>query len=188
MAVLYRRLVRGQLTASDHADLQQADELAADLLAHLERDEADIDAAHVHNASSSKIQAVVSRVLTDELRFREEVVLTPQEGFVTHARPDFIFPLAPGRGIIAEVERGGTVTNNHDLKDLWKTHIAADAQHLFLVVPVSNWSKDGRAREKPFVRVGNRLQAFFGDPRREIDVISVHVFGYGRAVLDTKTD
>jgi hypothetical protein len=25
-----------------------------------------------------------------------------------------------------------------------------------------------------------RLGSFFGDPRREIDVVSFHVFGYGR--------
>jgi hypothetical protein len=29
---------------------------------------------------------------------------------VTYARPDFFFRLAPERGILAEVERGGTTT------------------------------------------------------------------------------
>ena len=32
---------------------------------------------------------------------------------------------------------------------------------------------------KPFVRVVHRFQSFFGDPRREVDVASCHVFGYG---------
>jgi len=97
---------------------------------------------------------------------------------VTRARPDFVFRLGAERGVIAEVERGGTTTNNHDLKDLWKTHVAQDAQHLFLIVPNNNWREDGRPREKPIPLVSRRLGAFFGDPRREIDVISVHVFGY----------
>jgi len=118
--------------------------------------------------------------LRQHLGFREEVTLTPTEGFVTRARPDFVYSLGPGRGIIAEVERGGTTTNNHDLKDLWKTHIAPDAQHLFLIVPNANWNETGAAREHPYTRVLSRLSTFFGDPRREIDVISLHVFGYGR--------
>lgn len=186
MPVQYLRLVRSRLDATDRADLEQADLLAEQLRLHLGFREAELDAAHVHNASSSKIQAVVSTVLR-ELNFREEVVLTPQDGFVTRARPDFIHPLGLGRGVIAEVERGGTVNNNHDLKDLWKTHIAAEAQHLFLVVPISNWTKGGQPRERPFVRVSHRLQAFFGDPRREIDVVSLHLFGYGRLVLDSSS-
>jgi hypothetical protein len=70
--------------------------------------------------------------------------------------------------------------NNHDLKDLWKTHIAPDAQHLFLVVPNANWNEAGTAREHPYTRVLGRLGSFFGDSLREIDVVSRHVFGYGR--------
>ncbi|SFF17264.1 hypothetical protein SAMN04488035_1793 [Flavimobilis marinus] len=141
-----------------------------------------IDAVHVHRAQSSAVQLIVASLLKDQLGFDEEVVLAPSEGFVTHARPDFIYELAPGRGVIAEVERGGTTTNNHDLKDLWKTHIAPNAQHLFLIVPNANWNEAGAARERPFARVLGRLGSFFGDPRREIDVVSLHVFGYGRRV------
>ncbi len=63
------------------------------------------------------------------------------------------------------MERGVTTLNNHDLKDMLKAHIAPDAQHLFL-------------------RVCRRLGAFFGDPRREVDVLSLHVFGYGGTTLD----
>jgi hypothetical protein len=46
------------------------------------------------------------------------VGLTPQDGLVTRARPDFYYRLSDCRGILSEVERGGTTTNNHDLKDL----------------------------------------------------------------------
>lgn len=158
--------------------MAKVDSLADDLRKHVEETAEAIKALHVHGASSSAVQAHFSRVLKGRLGFREEVVLTPQDGLVTRARPDFVFEISPGRGVIAEVERGGTTTNNHDLKDLWKTHVATDAQHLFLIVPNNNWRADGSPREKPFPLVARRLGAFFGDERREIDVLSAHVFGY----------
>jgi hypothetical protein len=171
------------LNAEEAAELRRVDDLAAELRHHLAMRADDIGRVHVHGARSASVQGVVGELLRDTLGFSEEIVLTPQEGFVTRARPDFYFGLSRGRGILGEVERGGTVTNNHDLKDFWKAHIAVDAQHLFLVVPVANWSEDGRARERPFARVVQRLGAFFGDPRREVDVTSAHIFGYGSSAL-----
>lgn len=82
--------------------------------------------------------------------------------------------------MLVEEERGGTTTNNHDLKDIWKTQLAEEARHLFLVVPNTNWNQAGKARERPFPRVVSRMRSFFGNPRTEIDVISLHIFGYGR--------
>lgn len=176
----YARFVRSDVPPSD-PELVRVDALAQHLLHHLERSSNEIDAVHVHGAGSSAIQAVVARLLSEELGFRQEVVLTPQIGLVTQARPDFFYRLAPERGVLAEVERGGTTNNNHDLKDMWKAHVSPDAQHLFLVVPNSNWTALGAAREKPFPRVSHRIGAFFGDRRREVDVMSAHVFGYGRS-------
>ncbi|HEY3546058.1 MAG TPA: hypothetical protein VGK17_08185 [Propionicimonas sp.] len=172
--------MRSQLLAAEAAEVARVDAIASQLTAHLDAVVAEIDLVHVHRAPSTRGQHIVAELLTDRLGFRSEVVLTPDEGFVTRARPDFVFSLAAGRGVIAEVERGGTTTNNHDLKDLWKTHIALDAQHLFLVVPNANWNEAGDAREHPYHRVVRRLSNFFGDPRREVDVLSAHVFGYGR--------
>lgn len=180
MEVGYRRFVRQSLTPADETDLVRVDELADRLRHHLDESAAAIDLVHVHQAQSKAVQSIVAELLHEKLGFRQERVLAPEDGFVTLARPDFFFPLGPGRGVLAEVERGGTTTNNHDLKDLWKTHIAQEAQHLFLVVPHTNWNLAGQAREHPFVRVCRRLGAFFGDPRREVDVISLHIFGYGR--------
>ena len=180
MVVSYARFMRSTLTPAEQGEMARVDVLAQRLREHLQGRSVEIDAAHIHGAPSGAIQAIVSQLLREQLRFREERVLTPEDGFVTQARPDFFFRLSESRGVLAEVERGGTTTNNHDLKDLWKTHIAPDAQHLFLVVPHSNWNEAGDAREHPFARVAQRLAAFFGDPRREIDVLSLHVFGYGR--------
>lgn len=179
MPIEMRSFARSSLTEDQHVEVERVRSLAEHLRQELEEWEAAINRAHVVGAQSAVIQAIVSEILTDELGFVEEVVLTPQDGIVTRARPDFIFPLGAGRGVMAEVERGGTVNNNHDLKDMWKAHIAADIQHLFLIVPNSNWTKLGGAREKPFPRVCNRVGAFFGHERREVDVLSAHIYGYG---------
>ncbi|WP_172806293.1 hypothetical protein [Aeromicrobium choanae] len=160
------------------AELAHVDRLAQRLVEHIASTQVELSALHVHGAPSKSIQDHFTALLCEDLGFGTEVVLTPQSGLVTQARPDFFFPIAEGRGILAEVERGGTTTNNHDLKDLWKAHVAADAHHLFLIVPYNNWKADGSPRERPFRIVSRRLGAFFGEPRREIDVLSVHVFAY----------
>jgi hypothetical protein len=178
-SVRHLRFVRSQLTVSEAHEVDQVDALADRLERHL-LDQLDaIASVHVHNAQSKAVQHIVAELLRVELGFGEEVVIKPDDGFVTQARPDFYFELAQGRGVLAEVERGGTTNNNHDLKDVWKAHISPNAHHLFLVVPLANWNERGGVRERPFLRVGRRLGAFFGDPRREIDVLSLHLFGYG---------
>lgn len=179
MTARHHRYARRDLSSRERAELVVVDSLAAQLADHIEARTADIDLVHVHGAGSSQVQGIVSALLHDSLGFREEVVITPQDGLVTRARPDFFYRLSAGRGILAEVERGGTTTNNHDLKDFWKAHVSPDAQHLFLVVPMANWNAAGGARERPYARVVARVGAFFGDPRREVDVLSAHVFGYG---------
>jgi hypothetical protein len=179
VGITVERFVRSGLTEDEARELSQVDRIADQLAGYLRERESDIRSAHVHGARSSAIQAIVAGLLTDRLSFGQEVVLTREDGFVSRIRPDFVYWLSNGRGIIAEVERGGTVNNNHDLKDFWKVHVAPDAQHLFLIVPNSNWSSNGLPREKPFRRVAHRLGAFFGDPRKEVDVVSLHLFGYG---------
>jgi hypothetical protein len=174
----YARHVKAVVQPARLAEIAVVDGLAERLLAHIDATRTVIKPLHVHGAKSKSIQDHFAILLREELGFGEEVVLTPQSGLVTQARPDFFFRLAEGRGIIAEVERGGTITNNHDLKDLWKAHVAPDAHHLFLIVPLNNWKEDGSPRERPFQTVSRRLGAFFGDPRREVDVLSVHVFAY----------
>lgn len=113
-----------------------------------------------------------------ELGFRAELVLTADQGLVTRARPDFYYPMSPETGVIAEVERGGTTANNHDLKDLWKAHIAINVNHLFLVVPNELFNESGAVRERPFPKVVRRMGSFFTSQRTAVDVVSVHVFGY----------
>ena len=174
----YERRVRSLLNPSETAEVERVDSLAAQLTEHLHSSAEIIAALHIYGAQSKAIQDTVGELLCDQLRFRSEVVLSPQHGLVTQARPDFYFNLGDGRGVIAEVERGGTTANNHDLKDLWKAHIAPNAHHLFLVVPEELRNEAGAVRERPFPKVVRRIGAFFGEPRREVDVLSAHVFGY----------
>jgi hypothetical protein len=176
----YRRFARHD-AAAHAAEVAEVDRLARLLVDHLAVRADAIARAHQHRAQSGVIQREVATLLEAGLGFGQEVVITPEDGLVSRARPDFFYRLAPGRGVLAEVERGGTTTNNHDLKDLWKAHISPDAQHLFLVVPNANWNAANVRREKPFTNVTRRLATFFGDARREIDVLTAHVFGYGPA-------
>lgn len=178
MPITHVDFVRSAITPAETAEVSAVEALVASLLARLHDQDRDINRAHVVGAQSAAIQRIVGGTLLD-IGFSEEVVLTPQDGIVTRARPDFVRELGRGRGVMAEVERGGTVNNNHDLKDLWKAHIAVDIQHLVLIVPNLNWKTDGGGREKPFPRVCQRVGAFFGDPRREVDILSAHVIGYG---------
>lgn len=182
MSDSYERFVRRSLSADDERELESVDSLAVRLLDYLWTERQLIQGVHIHGASSGAVQKLVARLLRDELGFKQERVIPPEIGFSTLARPDFIYALGPGRGILAEVERGGTTLNNHDLKDMWKAHISPNAQHLFLIVPHANWDAEGRVRERPFIRVKRRMSSFFGDPRREVDVVSAHVFGYGPEV------
>ena len=64
---------------------------------------------------------------------------------MTRARPDFVYWLSPGRGVLGEVERGGTTTNNHDLKDMWKAHTHRILSTSFLLCLEANWGESGRA-------------------------------------------
>lgn len=180
MPIERTQFMRLTLDAEQRADVERVANLARILTDRLAEREAEIDLAHIARASSQAIQDIVSTVLTGELGFQEEVVLTREDGLVVRPRPDFVWRLGPDRGVMAEVERGGTTTNNHDLKDMWKAHVARDLQHLILLVPHSNWRSNGAGREKPYPAVIRRVGAFFGDPRREVDVWSVHVIGYGR--------
>ena len=182
MPVQYTRFLRSSCTPEEHLELARVDSLATQVLAHLEQSTSAIDLVHVHGAQSKAVQDIVAELLESRLAFEQEFVLTPDDGLVTAPRPDFYYRLSPERGILAEVERGGTTLNNHDLKDMWKAHIAPRAHHLFLIVPNANWNGAGGVRERPFARVRTRLAAFFGDPRREVDVLSLHLFGYGTDV------
>ncbi len=95
---------------------------------------------------------------------------------VAGIRPDYYKSLTGG-GILFEVERGKTIANNMDLLDVWKTHLCSEAKHLFLMVPNIRVNEKG-GEQKIFNTVENRIETFFLDESKPIDVHSVHIFGY----------
>lgn len=131
--------------------------------------------AHVFNASSHAIQAVILDEMI-HLGFSSEKKGLFAEYSVSGIRPDYFKPV-DGGGILFEVERGKTIANNMDLLDVWKTHICKEAKHLFLLVPKVRVQASG-GKQNIFNTVANRLDAFFGENTHPIDVDTVSLFGY----------
>lgn len=172
----------GAPTTGQARDIAAVEDMATELRQELERLTDEIDRIHRWRAKSDHIQALFFPWLST----RYQVSVESTEGFedttARRNRPDAqIWLDATGkRRVLVEVERGGTVTNGHDLKDLWKTHLSPLTQHLFLVVPNSIENEAGEPRsDQAFVRCSARLGSFFKDRRTEVDVWSVHLFGYG---------
>ena len=81
-------------------------------------------------------------------------------------------------GIVRESdERGKTIANNMDLLDVWKTHICPEAKHLFLMIPRIRVTGN-QQEQKIFQSVEKRTGTFFNEQAHDIDVESVHLFGY----------
>lgn len=180
----YRCFQRAQLDGEERVEAERVAQIAAGLDEFLTSRAADINRAHQLHAGSKLIQSIVGEYLVP-LGFEDEYRVRGPGDYAGAARADFYGRLDPGRGVLVEVERGGVHTNNHDLKDLWKAHLSPEVQHLFLIVPMANWRADGRARERPFQRMPSRFEAFFKNPEQWIDLISLHVFGYGPNELET---
>ena len=104
MPITHVDFVRSAITPAETAEVSAVEALVASLLARLHDQDRDINRAHVVGAQSAAIQRIVGGTLLD-IGFSEEVVLTPQDGIVTRARPDFVRELGRGRGVMAEVER-----------------------------------------------------------------------------------
>lgn len=125
--------------------------------------------------SSQMVQLVFAEIAV-ELGFTSEktglFATYPTSGL----RPDFFKPVLSS-GILLEVERGKTTTNNMDLLDFWKCHLCVSANHLFLAVPKALKHNDLMTAKKEFASVTNRLSAFFV-PGNYTNVRSLTVFGY----------
>lgn len=91
-------------------------------------------------------------------------------------RPDYFLPLE-GTGILLEVERGKTTTNNMDLLDFWKCHISDVAHYLFLMVPRELKHNEKMSPKREFQTVARRLAQFF-EPERYTNVRGLCLYGY----------
>ena len=127
-----------------------------------------MDDANSLGNSSKKIQDIFINYC-EKLGFESE-----KNGLFKYhnLRPDYYKKLNTG-GILFEVERGKTLTNNMDLYDLWKCHICKEANHLFLFVP-KNVSHKKNIYESTF----RRFSSFFREEKNHINIDTVFLFGY----------
>ena len=155
---------------------QRADAIAQELRAYLDEAETQqqIRERHVLGASSALIQALVLNK-AKSLGFEDEKRGLFSNYAVPALRPDYYCPLGDS-GILLEVERGKTTTNNMDLLDFWKCHICQHAEYLFLLVPQARPSESGTVL-RCFQQVKRRLGVFF-EPQNYVNVNAVHLFGY----------
>ena len=146
------------------------------LLAHLNTSEALelMLAANLPGMSSAMVQATFLPFATD-LGFTSEAKGLFTE-YKNNLRPDYFRPVS-GNGIILEVERGKTTTNNMDLLDFWKCHLCQHADYLFLMVPQALKHNDTMTPKKEYNAVVKRLETFFM-PGNWTNVRAVHIFGY----------
>ena len=91
-------------------------------------------------------------------------------------RPDYYRPVGES-GILLEVERGKTTTNNMDLLDFWKCHLCRAADYLFLMVPQALKHNEIMSPKREYLAVVKRLETFFR-PGNTTNVRAVHIFGY----------
>ena len=131
--------------------------------------------ANLPGHSSALVQATFE-AFSGGLGFVSEAKGLFAEYATSALRPDYYLNMG-ATGILLEVERGKTTTNNMDLLDLWKCHICNHADYLFLLVPQALFHNEAMTPKKEYNSVVNRLGSFFV-PGNETNVRGLHVFGY----------
>jgi len=174
MTIEFTILKKSELRAP--ATFAEVEHLADCFLEFLRRPETmqKIKEVHKFGASSSEIQALVFPG-AEALGFSHEKKGLFNNYAVAGLRPDY-FMKVRNSGVLLEVERGKTTTNNMDLLDLWKCHICEQADYLFLLVPQQRPSKNGKVMHH-FKQVKKRLSTFFIS-RNHVNVEGVFLFGY----------
>ena len=154
----------------------EVSEIAKQLADYLVEKEVCSDIGQVHkvNGNSQQIQIVLDKKLR-KLGFAVEKRGLFKDTVVPSLRPDFYMKVG-NTGILVEIERGQTIANNMDLLDLWKCHLCAEADFLFLVVPCERKSNKNQIT-RPFERASKRLATFFQEGNY-INVEAVYLFGY----------
>lgn len=160
----------------DSAEWQDVDKVAELLLAELNHVETYrcIVEANCPGTSSSQVQAAFRPAAT-KLGFHSEKTGLFKES-IPGLRPDYFMAVGT-TGILLEVERGKTTTNNMDLLDFWKCHLCVGAHYLFLLVPRELRHNPDMSPKKEFASVKRRLAAFF-KPENYTNVRGLVVFGY----------
>lgn len=170
-------------TAFVRPDRQDSEEyrtvcaISDELLAHLHTAWAValLAEANMPGISSAMVQASFAPFAA-ELGFTSEAKGLFAEYENKALRPDYFLRL-PTNGILMEVERGKTTTNNMDLLDMWKCHLCTHADYLFLMVPQALRHNPTMTPKKEYAAVVKRLGSFFM-AGNETNVRAVHIFGY----------
>ena len=159
------------------AEWQDVDKVADLLLVELNHEETYkcIVEANCPGGSSAKVQAAF-RVAATTLGFQSEKKGLFAES-IKGLRPDYFMAIGPADGILLEVERGKTTTNNMDLLDFWKCHLCVKAHYLFLLVPKALKHNERMSPKKEFRSVERRLKPFFTEGYYT-NVRGLVLFGY----------
>jgi hypothetical protein len=174
--VTTQRTIYQQDEYADTEDSQSVLDISDKLLAHLNTEEALqlMLAANLPGMSSAQVQDAFLPFAT-ELGFTSEAKGLFLE-YENKLRPDY-FRSVGASGILLEVERGKTTTNNMDLLDFWKCHLCRHADYLFLMVPQALKHNDSMTPKREYNSVVKRLETFFR-PGNTTNVRAVHIFGY----------
>jgi hypothetical protein len=174
MAISLTKFVQDPLRDSDQ--WKQVARLADDLHRHLGTDDAlaRLQEANQPRQSSAGVQASFGDFVRALGFESERVGLFASADFAL--RPDYFLKLGD-TGILLEVERGKTVTNNMDLLDFWKCHLCGHAHYLFLLVPLALRHNAKMSPRNTFVTVSRRMHPFFVEGNYT-NVRGLCLFGY----------
>ena len=174
MAVLLTEFVQADIEST--TEWQSVSRTGQKLLQTLNAPEtlSRIEDANHPGRSSSEVQAAFEPSARS-LGFESERKGLFEES-ITGLRPDYYLDLG-ATGVILEVERGKTTTNNMDLLDFWKCHLCAHAHYLFLLVPRELRHNPKMTPKREYESVRRRLGQFFL-PGNYANVRGLHLFGY----------
>jgi hypothetical protein len=129
-----------------------------------------IKKANTKGTSSQIIQEIIEEI-AKPLGFTDEKQGLFKKYSNSGLRPDFYKKLGK-TGILMEVERGKTTTNNMDLLDIYKCHICEEASHLFLFVPI-----EVSHTKNIYKNVCKKVSNFF-IKKNYLNIDSIIVYGY----------
>ena len=170
------RTIYAQKAYENGDETRAVQDISDQLLSHLNTDDARelMLRANMPEISSSEVQSTFLPFALG-LGFTSEAKGLFLE-YENKLRPDY-YRSVGGSGILLEVERGKTTTNNMDLLDFWKCHLCRHADYLFLMVPQALRHNPAMTPKKEYNAVVRRLDTFFV-PGNETNVRAVHIFGY----------
>ncbi len=171
----------------DSAHLQEFILLVEGIIRKLRMKQASYDKLNVSGERSQAVQKLISSDVSGFISYGRRFSLIPEseigslfDGLPIGPKPDGLFRIKKQgqkstRGVMVEVERGQSIQNNADLKDIWKCHICKHTEYLILFVPIELCQ--ARKRERVYARVVNRLAPFFSEGMT-INVEAVAIIGY----------